>query len=83
MVDKEVHYRPLDQEKTHFQNYIKALHNEENEWRIKSRSLWLQAVDKDTSFFHKLAKSRQHKNSVEEIKTATGEITNSFEEIKK
>jgi hypothetical protein len=45
--------------------------------------LWLQAGDKNTSFFHKQAKARQHKNLVEEIKTASGEIINSFDEIKK
>jgi hypothetical protein len=62
--DKEVHPKHLEQEKTHLQNYIRALHNEEKEWRLKSRALWLQAGDKNTSFFHKQAKARQHQNSV-------------------
>ena len=31
----------------------KALRREEEYWRIKSRSTWLQAGDKNTSFFHK------------------------------
>jgi hypothetical protein len=45
--------------------------------------LWLQEGDKNTYFFHKQAKARQHKNTVDEIKKATGEVINSFEEIKK
>jgi hypothetical protein len=51
---------------------MRALHKEEKEWRLKSRALWLQAGDKNTSFFHKQAKARQHINNVEEIKTKLG-----------
>jgi hypothetical protein len=83
MENNEVHSRHLKQEKIHFQNYLRALHNEEKEWRLKSRSLWLQAEDKNTSFFYKQAKERQHKNIMDEIKKSTGEIINSFDEIKK
>jgi hypothetical protein len=83
MDTSEIQTRHLEQEKEHFQNYLRALHNEEKEWRLKSRALWLQAGDKNTSFFHKQAKARQHKNTVEEIKKSTGEVVNSFEEIKK
>jgi hypothetical protein len=49
---------------------------------MKSRALWLKAGDKNTTFFHKQAKARQHRNTIEEIKTTAGEIINSFEEIK-
>jgi 23S rRNA maturation-related 3'-5' exoribonuclease YhaM len=62
---------------------MRALHNEENEWRLKSRAVWLQTGDKNTSFFHKKEKSRQNRNTVEEIKTAPGTRINYFEEIKK
>jgi hypothetical protein len=79
---KEVQPEHLEQEKIHFQNYLRALHNEEREWRLKSRALWLKAGDKNTSFFHKQAKARQHRNSIDEIKKASGEIINSFDEIK-
>jgi len=75
--------RHLVHEKDHFQNYLRVLHNEEKEWRLKSRALWLQEGDKNTSFFHKHAKTRQHINTVEEIKIASGDRVNSFEEIKK
>jgi hypothetical protein len=83
MDTNEIQNRYLVQEKEHFQNYLRALHNEEKEWRLKSRALWLQAGDKNTSFFHKQAKARQHRNTVEEIKTASGDRVNSFKEIKK
>jgi hypothetical protein len=82
MEEKEVTQEHLDQEQNHFQKYLKALHNEEREWRMKSRALWLKAGDKNTTFFHKQAKARQHRNSIDEIKKASGEIINSFEEIK-
>jgi hypothetical protein len=45
--------------------------------------LWLQEGDKNTSFFHKQAKARQHKNTMEEIKTTSGSRIISFEEIKR
>jgi hypothetical protein len=83
MDSNTIQNRHLVQEKEHFQNYMRVLHNEEKEWRLKSRALWLQAGDKNTSFFHKQAKARQHRNTVEEIKTASGDRINSFEEIKR
>jgi len=62
---------------------MRALHKEEKEWRLKSRVLWLQAGDKNTLFFHKQAKARHHKSTVEEIKTTSGTRINSLVEIKK
>jgi 23S rRNA maturation-related 3'-5' exoribonuclease YhaM len=50
---------------------MRVLHNEEKEWRLKYRALWLQEGDKNTSFFHKQVKARQHRNIVEEIKTTS------------
>jgi len=62
---------------------MKALKDEEFIWRLKSRSLWLQAKDKNTSFFHKQAKAWQCRNKVKEIKSQSGEFITSSEEIKK
>jgi hypothetical protein len=80
---KEINNSHISQEKEFFQKYMKALHNEEMVWRLKSRVLWLQVGDKNTSFFHKHTKARQHKNSMEEIKTRSRALISSFEEIKK
>jgi hypothetical protein len=62
---------------------MKVLHNEETVWRLKSWDLWMQEGDKNTSFSHKRTKARQHKNNMEEIKTHSRVLINSFEEIKK
>jgi hypothetical protein len=47
---KEVQPEHLEKEKIYFQNYLKALHNEEREWRQKSRAMWLKERDTNTSF---------------------------------
>jgi hypothetical protein len=83
METKEINDTQISQEKEVFQKYMKALKDEEMIWRLKSRSLWLQAGDKNTSFFHKQEKARQCRNRVEEIKSQSGEFITSFEEIKK
>jgi ribonuclease HI/exonuclease III len=59
----------------------KALRKEEEYWRVKSRSLWLQAGDKNTSFFHKQAESRKNHNSIREIHFQ-GQTFKKYEEIK-
>ena len=47
--------------------YHKACREEETYWRVKSRTLWLQAGDKNTMFFHKQAQARKIYNSINEI----------------
>jgi hypothetical protein len=58
------------------------LRDEETIWRIKSRILWLQSGDKNTTPFQRQAKVRQWKNKVDEIKLPIGETIQDFEEIK-
>ena len=41
----------LMEEQRNFAEYQKNLKKEEGTWRLKSRSLWLQARDKNTKFF--------------------------------
>jgi hypothetical protein len=59
------------------------LQNEEMTLRMKSRALWIQERNKNTSFFHTREKARQYRNIVEEIKSQSGTLITSFEEIKK
>jgi len=79
---KDVQPSLLQKEQTTHKEYIRDLRDEETIWRIKSRSLWLQYGDKNTTFFHKKDKVRQWKNKVEEINLPTGETIQDFEEIK-
>jgi ribonuclease HI/exonuclease III len=58
----------LDREAELQQKYHKACLSEEEYWRQKSRSIWLKAGDRNTSFFHKQAQARRNFNSISEIK---------------
>ena len=59
---------------------IKILRREVNElinheevfWRQQSRSLWLPAGDKNTSFFHQRASQRKKKNTIEGLYDENG-----------
>ena len=55
---------------------------EEEYWRKKSRSLWLLAGDKNTSYFHKQAEAHKHFKAVNEIQYQEQTIKD-FEGIKK
>jgi hypothetical protein len=55
---------------------------EEEHWRQKSRSLWLQAGDKNTSYFHKQDEARKNFKSVNEIQYQD-QMIKDFKGIKK
>ena len=61
--------------------YHKACREEETYWRVKSRTLWLQAGDTNTTFFHKQAQARKIYNSINEIQTQ-GQVIKDFKGIK-
>jgi len=72
----------LDQE-AHLQQCLhKACLVEEENWRLKSRNLWLKAGDKNTAFFHKQAQARKCFNTISEIKEDNN-THKDFEDIKK
>jgi hypothetical protein len=56
------------QQEDHLQRkWHKDFHEEENYWRQKSRSLWLEAGYRNTSYFHKQAEARKQFKTVTEI----------------
>lgn len=54
-------------EKELFTKYPILLKEEEETWRVKSRSTWLQEGDKNTKFFQNQDKTREWKNNIQEI----------------
>jgi hypothetical protein len=73
LLDKEV--------KTQCSSF-RSFRMEEEYWRIKSRSLWLKAGDRNTSFFHRQYRARLSRNHISEITTAEGQICKGFSQIK-
>eukprot|EP00253_Pinus_taeda_P016122 PITA_16122 len=47
----------------------------EEEWRLKSRAIWLKSGDENTSFFHNYAKGRKSANTIWSLKDEEGEAT--------
>jgi len=58
----------------------KWLKTEEQEWRIKSRALWIKEGDNNTKFFHQFANYRRNLNTIWEIRDELGNVIVSFEE---
>ena len=61
-------------EKDIYWKLYKINRKEEEKWRIKSKNLWLQEGDKNTSFFHKLATIRKTRNNISSIIDTEGKI---------
>ena len=55
---------------------------EEEYWRLKSRSTWLKAGDRNTSFFHKQCRVRISQNHISEIYSQSGELVKGNSKIK-
>ena len=53
---------------------FKEYRQEEEYWHLKSRSTWLKAGDRNTTYFHKQAKIRQSFNHIDQIQGQTGII---------
>ena len=63
-------------------SYQNVLRREEEIWRLKSRSLCLQAGDKNTKYFHNQDKYWQFWNNVSEISLEDETIVTDFAETK-
>jgi hypothetical protein len=81
MEGQETTQEILGQEDHLQRTWHQACREEERYWQQKSRSLWLEAGDKNTSYFHKQAEARKHFKAVNEIHVQDQVITD-FEGIK-
>eukprot|EP00253_Pinus_taeda_P030057 PITA_30057 len=53
----------------------------EEEWRLKSRAIWLKAGDENTRFFHNYAKGRKSENTIWSLKTEEGREVQTFKSL--
>lgn len=60
------------QEEELYNQLSRIKREEEEKWRIKSRQMWLEGGDKNTSFFHKQATARQIRNTITAIVDSAG-----------
>jgi exonuclease III len=67
MEETHVTQELLNRESEIQSKYHKSCREEETYWRMKSRALWLQDGDKNTTFFHKQTQARINYNSISEI----------------
>eukprot|EP00253_Pinus_taeda_P013921 PITA_13921 len=53
----------------------------EEEWRLKSRAIWLKSGDENTSFFHNYAKGRKSANTIWSLKDEEGRVVKTFTDL--
>eukprot|EP00253_Pinus_taeda_P021761 PITA_21761 len=53
----------------------------EEEWRLKSRAIWLKPGDENTSFFHNYAKGRKSANTIWSLKDEAGRVVKTFTDL--
>ena len=63
-------------------SFFQACRVEEEYWRQKSRSMWLESGDKNTTYFHKQAEARKNYKAMTEV-YYQGTLVKDFEDIKK
>ena len=59
----------------------KILKDSEDQWRLKSRAIWLEAGDENSKFFQNYAKGRKNSNKICIIKKNDGGVKKTFEEL--
>lgn len=63
------------------QRQTRILLEREEEWRIKSRAVWLKSGDENTKFFHNFAKGRKSINTIWSLKNEDGRDVKSFSDL--
>eukprot|EP00253_Pinus_taeda_P009325 PITA_09325 len=81
MEEKDPSSTDLANEKSAQRNVYCSFRNEEEYWRLKSRSLWLKSGDRNTSYFHRQCKARLSRNHITEITSTSGQVYKGFSQI--
>lgn len=80
---KEISATDLEKEQaTQIKSFCTFRHEEET-WRLKSRSLWLKAGDRNTSFFHRKYRAWLSRNHISKITCSDGTVLKGEEQQKK
>jgi hypothetical protein len=82
MESKDITTEMLEKEIKAQRSTYQSFRREEEYWRLKSRSLWLKAGDRNTSFFHRQYRARLSRNHIAEIKTVDGQVCKGFNQVK-
>jgi hypothetical protein len=81
MESQEITYQWLVEESSLARKLHQTFRNEEKNRRLKSSSLGLKAIDRNTTFLHEKARAREQSNNVQEMILENGEWINNFDEI--
>jgi hypothetical protein len=82
MEHKDITTELLEEEVKEQRTTFQSFRMEEEYWRLKSRSLWLKAGDRNTSYFHRQYRARLSRNHIAEIKTRDGQVCKGFSQVK-
>lgn len=74
MDKKQINQRALDEEAKHQSEVFKECRKEKEIWRLKSRSTWLKAGDRNVAYFHKQARMRRNHNHIHQLHGENGII---------
>jgi hypothetical protein len=82
METKDIAKTDLEKEQATQCKTYRSFRNEEEYWRLKSRSLWLEVSDRNTSYFHHQFKARLSRNHISKITTNDGKLCKGIDQIK-
>ena len=82
MESKDITTSEIENERVPQINSFRSFRQEEDHWRLKSRSLWLNAGDRNTSFFHQQYKARLSRNHILKITSLDGMVCKGFDKLK-
>jgi hypothetical protein len=82
MESQDITTQSLEKEQAAQHASHRAFRHEEEYWKLKSRSLWLAADDRNTAFFHRQFRARLSRNHISKITTTDGTVSKGFAQIK-